>query len=213
MRYYRVKLFICIFFVAVSFVCFMGYPEKKTMPQPEFPLTEAELKAALEETGLFWSIEQADELTDGKTVAITYVLKLPEMREGYNSVSINSYDSEELGRRLYITYHEPQNKQWWLEDDDACWEDWKEVLELIARLYGGLKDAEEIYRVCSVEKMQKDAYVLWEGTLTGGYFRMETYNPMKPERFKLGNTVRFNFYESEAVYLQERQMFEKNREN
>lgn len=191
----------CIFVATASFLIFAGCQRRETLPRPEFPLSESDLAAALEETGLDWSIEQRYELTDGKTIAFTYTLRTPEMREGYNGVSINTHDSEEHGRRLHIFFSEPQNKQWWLEEDDAGWEEWKPVLMLIARIYGGFTDAEEIYRSCSAQEMPKDTHLLWEGTLTGGYFRMKTNEPMKPERLKLGNTLTFNLYESEEAYL------------
>lgn len=187
--------------VTASFLMFTGCQRQETLPRSEFPLSESDLAAALEETGLDWSIEQRDELTDGKTMAFTYTLRTPEMREGYNGVSINTYDSEEHGRRLHIFFSEPQNKQWWLEEDDAGWEEWKPVLMLIARIYGGFTDAEEIYRSCSAQEMPKDTHLLWEGMLTGGYFRMMTNKPMRPERLKLGNTLTFNMYESKDAYL------------
>lgn len=195
------KCLFCILAVTASFLMFTGCQRRETLPRPEFPLSESDLAAVLEATGLAWSIEQRDELTDGKTIAFTYTLRTLEMREGYNGVIINTYDSEEHGRRLHIFFSEPQNKQWWLEEDDAGWEEWKPLLMLIARIYGGFTDAEEIYRNCSAQEMPKDAHLLWEGTLTGGYFRMMTNKPMKPERLKLGNTLTFNMYESKDAYL------------
>lgn len=189
-----------LFLAATILLCFNGC-SRKMMPQPEFPLSEEVLTAALKETGLPWDIVQADESSDKEPVSITYSLHIPEMDEGCNNVFINSYCSDEFGRRLQIFFHEQQNKQYWLVEDNASWEDWHEVLVLIAHLYGGFEDAEEIYRVCSTEEMPRDTNVLWEGTLTGGYLRIVTSNPMKPERLKLGNTLMFTLYESEDAYL------------
>ncbi|MCD7994053.1 MAG: hypothetical protein LUK37_20600 [Clostridia bacterium] len=202
------KLLYVFLMVAISLV-FNGCTKQELMPKMEFPLPEEALTMALEETALPWSIEQRQEVTDGTTIAVTYILHLPGTRSGYNSVAVNSYESKEYGRTLQILFAEPQNKEYWLVEDDACWEDWHEILVLIARIYGGFEDAEEIYRACSAGEFPKDVNVLWEGTLTGGYFRMVTTNPMTPQRFKLGNTLIFNVYESEDSYLQ----FQKGKED
>lgn len=188
--------------IATIFLVFNGCTKQEPIPRSEFPLSEDALTTALKETGLPWSIEQQREVTDGTTIAITYTLHVPGTGSGYNSVAVNSYESKEYGRTLQILFIEPQNKQYWLVEDDACWEDWYDILVLIARLYGGFEDVEEIYRACLAEELPKDGNVLWEGTLTGGYFRMVTTNPMKPERFKLGNTLIFHVYESKDSYLQ-----------
>lgn len=176
--------------------------KKELLPQPEFPLSEAELTGALEEIGLPWSIEETHENSDGKDVGITYLLHRPEHREGHICVvTINSYDTEELGRKLSIGFREPQDKQWWDGTvEDARWEDWREVLSLAARLYGGFEDAEEIYRACSVEELSQEDNVLWQGTLNGRYILMRTENPMTPKRLALGNFVFLDIYESEAYY-------------
>lgn len=196
-------------------VCLL-YPlagcQNNPLPQPEFPLPEAALAAALEETGLSWSIEQADERTDGTDTSIVYTLHRPETRVGYNGVFITSYDTEELGRVLQIDFREPQNKQWWQDEKTACWRDWRETLVLVARLYGGFKDAKEIYRVCSRTELPQDANILWEGMLTGGYFRMVTESPMKPKRLSMGNFVHFTVYESEDAYDRYQQIVEEIRE-
>ena len=83
---------------------------------------------------------------------------------------------------------------------------------LVARLYGGFQDGKEIYRACSSAELPQDANVLWQGTLTGGYFIMVTQNPMKPKRLSMGNSVHFKVYESEEAYLLAQQMAEKMRE-
>ncbi|WP_312940041.1 hypothetical protein [Oscillibacter sp.] len=182
------------------------------MPQPEFPLSESVIAAALEEIGLSWSIEQADEYSDGTDTSIGYSLHRSEDKVGYNGVFITSYDSEQLGHVLQIYFREPQNKTWWQEEKTACWEDWRETLVLVARLYGGFEDAEEIYRVCSSVELPQDTNILWQGILTGGYFCMVTETPMKPERFSEGNSVFFSVYKSEDAYLQFQQIAEKVRE-
>lgn len=205
---YRYSKLLYVFLMATIFLIFNGCAKQESIPKIEFPLPEDTLATALEETGLPWSIEQQQEMTDGTTIAITYILHRPENRSGYNSVAISSYESKEYGRTLQILFSEPQNKQYWLVEDDACWEDWYDILVLIARIYGGFEDVEEIYRVCSAEEFPKDKNVLWEGTLTGGYFLMATSKPMKPERFKLGNTLMFNVFESKDSYLQ----FQKGKE-
>ena len=209
-RNHCAKPLVCAFLVAAAL--FSGCQKKELLPRPEFPLSEADIAAALEETGLSWSIEQADEFTDGTDTSIGYSLHRPESGVDYNSVFITSYDTEELGRVLQIHFREPQNRQWWQEEETASWEDWRETLVLVARLYGGFEDAEEIYRVCSGAQLPQDAYILWQGTLTGGYFRMVTENSMKPKRFSMGNWVRFKVYESEDAYLRFEQMAEKVRE-
>ena len=206
-RNYRAKRLICILLVAA--VLFVGCQKKQPLPQPKFPLSEEALAAALEETGLSWSIEQAAEHTDGNDTSISYYLYRPESGVTYNSVSITSYDAEELGRVLHIDFHEPQNRQWWQDEKPVCWADWRETLVLVARLYGGFQDGKEIYRACSSAELPQDANVLWQGTLTGGYFIMVTQNPMKPKRLSMGNSVHFKVYESEEAYLLAQQMAEK----
>ena len=208
-RNHCAKRLICALLVAAAL--FAGCQKKEPLPQPEFPLSEEALAAALEETGLSWSIEQVDENTDGTDTSIGYSLHRPENEVGYNGVFITSYDTEELGRVLHIDFHEPQNQQWWQEEKAACWADWRETLVLVARLYGGFEDAEEIYRACSATELPQDENILWQGTLTGGYFIMVTENPMKPKRLSMGNFVSFNVYESEDAYLQFQQIAEKVR--
>lgn len=209
-NYYKKILTLICLAVAVLLI-FNYYREKELLPQPEFPLSEVALSEVLDESGLPWTIEETYEATDGTIKAITYSLHIPGIKEDYHSVHINSFYSEELGRRLQVYFNEPQNKQWWNEEDDAGWEDWRELLILLARLYGGFQDAEEIYRTCSAEELPRDAYVLWQGTLTGGYFRMETFHPMRPERFSKGNMLRFDLYESEGAYLKFREMVEESK--
>lgn len=204
------KLLICALLVAATL--FVGCQKKELLPQPEFPLSEAALAAALEKTGLSWSIEEAYEHTDGTDTSISYYLYRPESGVAYNSVFITSYDTEELGRVLDIVFHEPQNRQWWKEEKPVCWEDWRETLVLVARLYGGFKDANEIYRACSSAELPQDENTLWQDTLTGGYFIMVTQNPMEPKRLSMGNSVHFKVYESEDAYLLAQQMAEKMRE-
>ena len=209
-RNHCAKLLICILLVAAALLA--GCQKKEPLPQPEFPMSEEALAAALEETGLSWSIEQADEHTDGNDTSISYYLYRSESGVAYNSVSITSYDTEELGRVLHIDFREPQNQQWWQDEKTACWEDWRETLVLVARLYGGFEDTKEIFRACSRTELPQDENILWEGTLTGGYFRMVTENPMKPKRLSMGNWVSFNVYESEDAYLKFEQKAEKVRE-
>ena len=64
-RNYRAKRLMCILLVAAVLRC----QNKQPLPQPKFPLSEEALAAALEETDLSWSIEQAAEHTDGKESA------------------------------------------------------------------------------------------------------------------------------------------------
>lgn len=209
-RNHCTKRLICALLVAATL--FVGCQKKEPLPQPEFPLSEAALAAALEKTGLSWSIEEAYEHTDGTDTSISYSLHRPESEVAYNSVFITSYDTEELGRVLHIDFHEPQNRQWWQEEKPVCWKDWREMLVLVARLYGGFKDVKEIYRACSGTELPQDENILWQGTLTGGYFIMVTENPMKPKRLSMGNSVHFKVYESEDAYLLAQQMAEKVRE-
>lgn len=205
------KQLLCALLATVALL--VGCQKKDLLPQPEFPLSEAALTAALEEAGLAWSIEQVDELTKGTDKGVTYSLHRPESGRDYNSVFINSYDSKEFGRRLQIYFREPQNREWRQEEKKAAvWEDWREMLMLVARLYGGFEDTKEIYRACSAVELPQDTNTLWQGTLTGGYFRMRTESPMKPQRFSLGNSVSFNVYESEAYYLKLQRMAEEARE-
>lgn len=197
-----VKLLVCVLLAAAAISVLVFSQKKDPLPRPEFPLSEAALTAALEETGLAWSIEQADTFTSAADISISYSLNRPESGKDYNTFFVNSFDSEEYGRRLQIFFVEPQNRLWTYETvNDARWEDWRDTLVLVARLYGGFEDAEEIYRTCSAVELPKDNQILWQGALTGGYFRMTTKSPMKPDRFSLGNTVSFNVYESEAYYL------------
>lgn len=206
-RFRRADRILCILLSAAFLLA--GCQKKELLPQPEFPLSEAALAAALEETGLSWSIKETYTNTDGKDIGIGYSLHRPGDRASYYGVYINSYDTEALGRRLQIYFREPQNKQWWQDETEACWEDWQQTLELAARLYGGFEDAGEIYRACSAGELPKDQTVLWEGTLTGGYFHMTTSNHMKPDRLALGNNVTLNVYESEEHYLRFQQMAEE----
>lgn len=194
------KLIACAMMIAAVSIL-AGCQKKELLPQPEFPLSEAELTAALDEIGLPWSIEETHENSDGKDVGITYLLHRPEHRGGHICVvTINSYDTEEFGRKLGVDFIKPQKKPWYRED--IRWEDWRELMALTARLYGGFEDAEEIYRACSAVELPQDAINLWEGTLTGGYCRIgisEKIESWRPSN--RGLILSLDIYESEAYYL------------
>lgn len=202
------KRLICAVLMACMLCSLVGCQEKKTLPQPEFPLSEEALTTALEETGLSWSVGQKIE-EERYTI---YAMHRPEDRADYNGVSIGTYNYEEIGRRLFITYLEPQNRELAAEDQpSASWSDLEEILVLIARLFGGFADAEEIYRACSSEDLPLNANFLWEGIIAGRYFYITTQRHMNPDRFFKGNRIVFAMYESKDAYLQYRQMVESSK--
>lgn len=92
--------------------------KEAVLPKPEFPISEDTLSETIETLGLPLMIEQAEERSDddGTAVAVRYSLRHPDSSISYNTLFINSYVSEDLGRRLQMTLHVPEKKIYEKED-------------------------------------------------------------------------------------------------
>lgn len=191
---------------------FAGCQRTEEAPRPEFPLSQETLAAALDETGLSWTIRQADERTDGTDQTVVYTLNRPESGVDYNTAFVNGYHSSAYGRSLELIFHVPQDKQWWVERKEPRWEDFQQAMALAARLYGGFADPEELYRACSAVELPRDVRVLWEGALTGGYCRVTASAPLKSWASSKGYSVTVRVYESEEAYGASLRHAEKARE-
>lgn len=205
----RLCLFAVLLFAALLLLS--GCAKKESIQQPEFPLSEEALSAALEERNLPWTIEETQTNTKGSDMSLAYSLHIPGMKEGYNGVNINTFDTEDFGRRLQCYYSEPYSEA---TENGVSWEQLKDVIELITQLYGGFDNADAIYKVCSAKEIQKDELLLFEGTIRCSgipcaFVRINTYDRTQSTLAKVGNTVQFQIYEGEDNYLHMLKLYEE----
>lgn len=177
--------------------------KQEVLPRPEFPLSEEAVTAAVTAQGLDWTVNwnEPERQTDIKTV---YGLLQPESGQEFNTVFITSAQTEELGRYLSTTLVIPRTQLQWPLEDPHNWEEWKDLLILSARLYGGFEDEEEIFQACAKEELPLDMTNLWEGSLTGGYCRVKTSEPIQDWSPFVGGGLTYNLhidlFESEDAY-------------
>lgn len=180
-----------------------GCQKAERLQQPEFPLSEEAVTEALKELGLEWRIErvQEDALLDEETTpTVNYSLCTSDDSAGYPTVFINSYHSTAFGRFLQATLYMNKAKVSEIrESGEISWEDWREVIELSAQLYGGFESADEIYQACTAAEIPEDEKMLWQGSLTGGYCTIEAM-PGIQTWSKKGGSLHVIIYESEDAF-------------
>lgn len=198
--YRNIKRILCVF-CAVLLLSALAGCQKKDAARLEFPLSEEALAGALEELGLSWTVEDKVENVDGADRSVSYSLHRPDSGVDFNTLFINTYETEEYGRRLQLSMRVPEKDVY--DEGDPAWEnwweteDWKAAIRLAAHLYGGFEDDEELYDAYSAEELPAEDYILWEGMLTGGYCRITTSELIGSWRPSDGTTLEIHIYESE----------------
>ena len=160
------------------------------MPQPDYPLSEETVSAALKESALSWEIEEA-RTSSGEGVEQTIYSLRPTEGEDGSQITINSYQSDGSGPRLQIHSR-------WRGDRDP--EDWQKVLRLAARLYGGFQDEDEICWTCVPPEAEESGTVSWQGALRGRYLTvsMGALSPWDSDQ----KILSIQLYQSKEVYDQ-----------
>ncbi len=166
------KLLICAVFVLLLSAC----QSKETLPQPEFPLNEEALSVFLEEQGLDWTIAQTYSPSED---ASAFTLLRPESGKAYGDVVLTTGDMPDRGRYLEITHTIFKDDLSWPLEEPHSWEEWNDIFLLSARLYGGFKDAEELYEACAGTSLPLDDLILFEEQLTGGYCQVSVSVPIQ----------------------------------
>lgn len=205
-------LLACLLLTWIAFIT--GCQKAERLPQPDFPLAKEAVTDTLEELSLDWSVERTDESvieTDKETTpTVTYSLRIPDDPADFTTVFINSYHSANFGRFLQATYHMNDAKLDEIrESRELGWEDWREVMELSAQLYGGFESAEEIYQACAALEIPRDEGRLWQGQLTGGYCVTEVRPAIQSWRSEKGGILSIFIYESEDAFQRMRQEAER----
>ena len=158
----------------LSAVLLSACQSKETLPQPEFPLSEETISAALTEQGLDWSIDQGHTPADSSS---TFLLLRPESGKEYGDLSVTAWETQDEGRYLNIT--RIISKKDLTTGESHSWEDWKDIFVLSTRLYGGFASAEELYETCSGTELPLDEPILFEDQLTGGWCRVSVSVPIQ----------------------------------
>lgn len=173
--------------LALSLMCPLSGCRKGGLPQPDFPLEEAVVTAALEQTGLPGEISESDTFsnTEGYT---SYMLRdQKDQKEKRMFTAVVSSALTEGERFLQIHFRSPSVS----EPPPFAWEDWKQQLVFAALLFGGFSDEEEIYREffaqevpegetpLTADGMRLDVYTTdireWDAQLPAGYCKVRYY--------------------------------------
>lgn len=180
------------------------------MPEPEFPLKESTVQAALDELSLPWVIfeEETRTVSENDPKPTLFSLRDPEKKQSAYSENTLFYGGILSGtiqgkRELDVTL---ESEAHGLTGKPFAWEDWKQEIILATVLYGGAEDREEAYRALSkLDVPQNDGFELGV-SLSNGYCVVKR-KMVQPGQGRYILWV--HFYESEEHY-QEKQ---KAREN
>lgn len=201
MRPFRVKAALWILLVSIAFQT--GCQAPLPLSQPDFPLSEEDIVAAVEAQELNWTIGQReqDETADHRTV---YGLVQPESGKNFSTIFVSTFQTEEIGRGLNMTLSISRDQLHWPLEEPHNWDEWKNLLKLSAQLYGGFEDDEEIYHACAATELPLEETLLWNGTLTGGYCRVRASKPIQNWSPFIGGGMVFyifiDIFESEDSY-------------
>ncbi len=211
------RLFPMLFAIALFFAgC-----QRAALPQPDFPLREDVVLAALEQTGLPGVISESE--TQSYTENhISYTLRDPVQTYGdtENKVVTAGVSSAlvEGGRFLSMTFISDAHV---LKTVPFAWEDWKRQIEFATLLYGGFADADAVYRAFAEQEAPQGAESFaWDARLAGGYCRASysLMNAGTAQEDEFGITrrlqryfLRVTIYASEAQYQSMQKAAEEKR--
>lgn len=167
------KLLLCALAVLLLPAC----QGKSTLPQPEFPLGEEAVSAALSEQGLDWTVDQTQ--PNPSDDVLTLGLLRPESGKAYGDLILTTGDTQDQGRYLNLKLLISKDDLLQSSEEAHSWEEWEDLLLLAARLYGGFERVEELYTACADTQLPLDSSILFEGQLTGGYCRLSVSSPIE----------------------------------
>ncbi|MBS6396606.1 MAG: hypothetical protein KH452_05590 [Clostridiales bacterium] len=194
----------------LGMLCVASVRKKDVLPQPDFPLEEEVITAALEKTGLPGLLSESETTFSAegqrrhvvRSPSVTYSDMItpeesdadPRTRLLVAAVSSTTFG----GERVLSTVFDQIDVS-----DQMAWEDWKQQIVFATLLYGGFEDEEQVYQalVCEEFPYGENSFG-WEVQLPGGYCTVtcrtteETSRPEGKKRASLG----VNIFESEELY-------------
>lgn len=177
--------------------------KREVLPQPNFPLSEEDITAAVEAQELNWILDQ-DHPNEATSASTVYGLIRPEVTTDFSTVFVTSVQSDKIGRYLSTILMISRKQLQWPLDEPHSWDEWKELFQLSAQLYGGFEDDEAIYRACMSKELPMEETLLWDGALIGGYCRVRTSTPIQDWSPYIGGGLTFYIYvdvfETEDAY-------------
>ncbi len=149
--------------LTLAALCLAGCGGKETLAEPEFPLTDEAITAALAQAELDWVIDP-EGTHSGEEGTVLHNLRAPDgtLRGGTLSGVVD-------GKR-YLSMTLPTNAA---DTDPAAprpftWADWEKSLRLAALLYGGFEDAGALYDAFSGESADlSEGRMTWDKELSG----------------------------------------------
>ena len=204
-------------FLAFSLLCTLAGCQKGTLPQPDFPLSEDVITAALEQTGLPGVISDSETYSSVEG-HIAYTLRDPEETYGdtENRVVIAGVSSAITeGERFLAMVFTADSiaKQGEPGTRTFAWEYWKQQFVFATLLYGGFLDEEEVYRAFSDKETPEDERRLeWDAQLSGAYVRVSRTFMEYDARSAEPYSVRVTFYESKSLYEKQYEEMMKRKE-
>ncbi len=191
------SLFLALTLVAL---CLAGCGGKETLAEPEFPLTDEAITAALAQAELDWVIDP-EGTHSGEEGTVLHNLRAPDgtLRGGTLSGVVD-------GKR-YLSMTLPINAA---DTDPAAprpftWADCEQSLRLAALLYGGFEDAGALYDAFSEEPADlSEGRMTWDKELSGVFCRV-TARSLENTRLPSGNVLLVvSLYEGDLDALREK---------
>ncbi|MCE5235720.1 MAG: hypothetical protein LLF87_06665 [Eubacteriales bacterium] len=195
--------------LAFGVICSLAGCQKSNLPQPDFPLEEDAILAALEQAGLPGVISES-ETRSSHEGHMAYTLRDPAKTYGDTGNKVVT-----AGISSAITEGERFLSMIFLSAPDEpatlpfTWEDWRRQIIFTTLLFGGFEDEEAVYRAFSDKETPEDEESFgWEAQLPGGYCTV-SYNLIAskatssfpdPIVNRASYTVRVTVYESKSLY-------------
>lgn len=205
----------------LGLLCSIAACKKDVLPQPNFPLEEEAITAALEKTGLPGEISESETTSYAEGHSLYVVRSLTEaysdeispeeaQANPYSRVIIASASSAitEGERTLYTMFDQKDSS------DQFAWEDWNKQIVFTTLLYGGFEDEEDVYRAFvgkalpKGENSEDEVSLVWDAQLPGGYCWVR-YVSRKTKVFegeydvptwRYTGTLFVKIYESQALF-------------
>ncbi|MDR1706191.1 MAG: hypothetical protein LBS19_16125 [Clostridiales bacterium] len=199
------KRLTCVLLTVIS-LCFLSGCITDVAPRSNFPLNEAAIIAALEETGLPGSILE-EETHYGDLGNISYVIRNPEaafpvtvypesartdLEDKLVIAAVNSavFEGEQFLSVIYVRRNAP---------DTFAWEDWKQHIVFATLLNGGYEDEEDIYRAfLDKERPDDNSSFTVDAQLTGRYC-VTNCNPPS-DSHSIDTSMVVSIFESQEAY-------------
>lgn len=209
----------------IFLICTLTGCRENALPEPELPLSEEALTRAVGESGFSWvlSKEETQSYAEGH---IAYVLRDPTARYSEESETTRlcaSVSSAELDGERFLSLifdSAPVSTDNGKKQLPFAWEDWKPQLELAARLYGGFRDTEALYRAFAEQAVTEDTqFFSYQAWFPNAYCRISysvrdtrlVHSAPETTVLEKAAMMRVNIYGSEALYQKQQAEAEANK--